>query len=435
MRSLRWTLRTAPQVGVGDLRHGLPCRGSSARVGQSSPRWRSSSARISGPTQVGSCTPFVTCEIGHVGDGAVRPQAVPHLARDLAVARRDAVRRARRAQRELRDAERLARVVRVRAPAGDQLARVDAELGRLAREQGGDLLGRVRVVAGRDRGVGREDGARAGGRERVVQREAAAQRLAARELEAREGGVALVEVHDGRVDVHRAQRAHATDPEHRVLGEAQVALADVQARRDEAVGRGVLGPVGVEQQERDAADLDAPDLRDDLPVGDRDGHGQRLVARGHERGGHAVGVGVDPVLVLPAARVGALAEVAVAVHQADRDERDGEIGRRLQDVAGEHAEAAGVDRQRLMDAVLGAEERGRPLGGDGGLGVRAREVGGDGLVDLVHPPGEAVVRASRSRADGGTSCRSRTGLECVRPQRAASTLANSSGPPVVHDQR
>ena len=75
------------------------------------------------------------------------------------------------------------------------------------------------------------------------------------------------------LDADRLERAHAADAEQHVLREAHVGVADVQARGDPAGGAVVLGPVGVEQEERDAADVDAPDLRDDLDVADR--HGDR----------------------------------------------------------------------------------------------------------------------------------------------------------------
>ena len=140
----------------------------------------------------------------------------------------------------------------------------------------------------------------------------------------------------------------------------------------------VLGALGVEQVERDAADVDAPDLRGDLDVADRDGDRDRLaVVAGDERGGQAVRVGVDPVLVLPAAGVDALAEVAVAVQEADRDQRPGAVGRLLEDVAGERAEAAGVDRERAVEAVLGGEVRDRALGRRDLVAPGAGEVGGD----------------------------------------------------------
>ena len=215
-------------------------------------------------------------------------------------------------------------------------------------------------------------------------RDALGQRAAvgARGLERDEGGVALVEVQDAGVDVHRLQRAHAADAEQDVLRKPRVGLADVEPRRDPAGGQVVLRPLGVEQVERDAADVHAPDLRGDLHVAHRHGHGQRLaVVAGDERGGEPLGVGVDPVLVLPAAGVDALAEVALAVHQPDRDERERTVGGLLEDVARERAEAAGVDRQRAMDAELRAEVGDRVLRRGRRLGERALEVGAHRRLD------------------------------------------------------
>jgi hypothetical protein len=54
-------------------------------------------------------------------------------------------------------------------------------------------------------------------------------------------------------------------------------------------------------------------------------------------------------------RVEHLAEVAFVVEQADGDDRHAEVAGRLQVIAGQHAEAAGVDRQHLGDAELHAE--------------------------------------------------------------------------------
>ena len=50
-----------------------------------------------------------------------------------------------------------------------------------------------------------------------------------------------------------------------------------------------------------------------------------------------------------------LAEVALAVQQADADERQRHVAGRLHVVAGKDAEAARVDAERLVEAVLGAE--------------------------------------------------------------------------------
>jgi hypothetical protein len=311
-----------------------------------------------------------------VVDGAVGPHGLPHLARDLAVATRDAVGGAARAQRELRDPARLGRVGAAEA---DDLLGVDAERAGDLRQRLGDLVRRVGVVAGRDRRVGGEDRARAGALQRGLERAVV---LAAGELERDERGVALVEVHDARLDPHRLQRAHAADAEQHVLGQARVLVADVQARGDPARGLGVLGPVRVEQEQRHAADVHAPDLRDDLRVGDRHGDRDRLaVVAGDERGGQAVRVRVDPVLVLPAAVVDALAEVAVAVQQADRDQRPGAVGGLLEDVARERAEAARVDRERAVEPVLGGEVRDRAVRRGRAVVRGTVEVGADAGLD------------------------------------------------------
>ena len=152
--------------------------------------------------------------------------------------------------------------------------------------------------------------------------------LLARELERGERRVALVHVDDAGLDAERAQRAHAADAEQDVLRQPRARVADVEPRRDPARSAGVLGPVGVEQEQRHAADVDAPDLG-----GHRRGRrsGRSIVSgsppsSGDERGGQPLGVGGHPVLVLPAAGVDALAEVALAVHQPDRDERQRAVG-------------------------------------------------------------------------------------------------------------
>ena len=68
-------------------------------------------------------------------------------------------------------------------------------------------------------------------------------------------------------------------------------------------------------------------------------------------------VGVDDrvALLLPALARQRLAEVAVPVQQSDADDRHAEVAGRLEVVAGEDAEAAGVLRQHGGDAELGRE--------------------------------------------------------------------------------
>ena len=199
-------------------------------------------------------------------------------------------------------------------------------------------------------------------------------------------------------------------------------------------GEVVLRPLRVEQVERHAADVHAPDLRRDLHLAHRHGHGQRrAVVAGHERGGQPLGIGVDPVLVLPAAGVDALAEVALPVHQTDGDERQRPVGRLLEDVARERAEAAGVDGQRAVDAELRAEVGDRVLGarraGAGPLEVVAhggldrgdpleqRAVARGAVERLRSPPRRAAGPGSRRSAPSARGRSRRT----ARGRRASTT--------------
>ena len=88
--------------------------------------------------------------------------------------------------------------------------------------------------------------------------------------------------------------------------------------------------------------------------------------------------------------VEALEEVALGVEQPDGDQRHAQVRRALQVVAGEHAEAARVDRQRLVQAELGREVRHGPCAQDAGVDVAPRRLGSEigvqpsvGVMDLT----------------------------------------------------
>ena len=71
--------------------------------------------------------------------------------------------------------------------------------------------------------------------------------------------------------------------------------------------------------------------------------------------GSSADVGVRIGLLLPAVVVEALAEVSLVVQDADADQRDAQVAGALEVVAGQHAKAAGVDRQALVQAELHRE--------------------------------------------------------------------------------
>ena len=260
-----------PQLLVGDARRRRPrSPGRRARSCQPSPRWRSSSVAHRPPSHVGMCTPLVTWAIGTSSSGRSGHRS-RHISRATSPWRAltPLAMRLERSANCVTPNGSASSSGRVR-PAAHQLVDVDAHLAGDARQHAGHLVGRVGVVAGRHRGVRGEDGAAPDGLERLVGR--AAVGLAGRSAPARAHASAawpsLRCTTPGSTPSACSARTPPM-PSSAYWARRSVGVAHVQARGDPAVGDVVLGPVGVEQQQRHAADVDAPDLGDDLPVADR----------------------------------------------------------------------------------------------------------------------------------------------------------------------
>ena len=101
-----------------------------------------------------------------------------------------------------------------------------------------------------------------------------------------------------------------------------------------------------------------------------------------------------------------MAEVAVPVEQADADEGHAEVARRFEVIAGEHAEAAGILRQRLADPELGGEVADELQGGSA-LQLEptvVREIAAELVRGVGEEPHEACVFGECLQApwvDGG----------------------------------
>ena len=211
-------------------------------------------------------------------------------------------------------------------------------------------------------GVRREHGAGADRRERLVDVEAGRRHELPHPLQAEEPGVALVGVEDLRRGVpgHRAvgaHRPHAADPDEDLLADAVLGVAAVEAVGDLAQVGVVVLDVGVEQQQRHAADRGHPHPR---PQHAALGHGdvdedRRALGVGEQVQREALRVERRVGLLLPAVEREGLPEVARAVEQPDRDQRHAEVGGGLEVVAREDAEPARVVRQHLGDAELHRE--------------------------------------------------------------------------------
>ncbi len=183
-----------------------------------------------------------------------------------------------------------------------------------------------------------------------------------------------------------ARTARTSYPEEHLLQEPVLAAPAVEPVGHVPLAGAVLLHVGVEQQQRHAADLGDPHMGVQGAAagqGEGDPHG-RGVGAAQQGDRQLVGVEQRVVLLLPAVAGQGLAEVAVPVEQADADERDAEVGGGLEVVAGEDAEAARVLRQGGGDAELRGEV------GDGGRWFGAG-LGGFLLVLVPAPAPQVVV--------------------------------------------
>ena len=204
----------------------------------------------------------------HVGLVEVGPEPVEHPARHVAVQLGDAVGALGQAEAHHRHVEdRGVAAVEVLGAEGQDLLGRHAGGRAVAREVLLDEVAREPVDAGRDRGVRGEHGAGAGDLERGVEVELRAVGVdgeLADPLEAEEARVALVGVEDlglgGAGDPGvGTEGADAADAEQQLLEQPVLGGAAVQPVGHVAELAGVLLDVGVEQQQRDAADLGDPD--------------------------------------------------------------------------------------------------------------------------------------------------------------------------------
>ena len=106
--------------------------------------------------------------------------------------------------------------------------------------------------------------------------------------------------------------------------------------------------------------------------------------------GSLIDIGLDVFFLLPAGAIEALAEISLAVKQSDADQRNTQVGSALDVIAGQHAEAAGVFRNRNVQAEFGGEVRHRPRpqnagmpGSPGAVRVEILALAAIGIVDAA----------------------------------------------------
>ena len=157
----------------------------------------------------------------------------------------------------------------------------------------------------------------------------------------------------------RADRAHPADACQNLLLDPVFLVAAVEPVGDTAKIVVVLRDVGIQQQQRDSAHLRDPHVRPQL-AGVRhcqlDQH-RVAVLVGEQTQRQALWIQRRVGLVLPTVGGQRLPEVARAVVQPDRDQRQAQVRRGLQVIARQNAQAAGIVRKHLGDAELHGEVR------------------------------------------------------------------------------
>ena len=182
----------------------------------------------------------------------------------------------------------------------------------------------------------------------------AAAKLALKQGQRKQRGVAFVHVIDVYTHSESIGHAHAAHAEHNFLLHAIVFVAAVKMVGKAAVPAGIELKVGIEQVNgndvaKAALDVVAPGTHGDDAIFDKNCNASRLFCAeiGGVPGLHGLG--------LLSAGGEMLLKVPFAVQQGECSQGNAHICRRAQGIAGQHAEAAGVSGHRRIDGDFHGE--------------------------------------------------------------------------------
>ena len=246
-------------------------------------------------------------------------------------------------------------------PQGQEVLHVEAQIGDEAAQVAAHQTRLETVESGRHGGVGGEQVAGAGGPQGLVEIHSVTAGVGADARQGGEGGVPLVEVAHLRFQIQGLQHPPAADAQDHLLEQTLLGPAAVQLGGDTPVHRAVDRVVAVQQVEIDPPHLHPPHTQGDLAPGKGHGDPQPVAGRGarrlHRHAGRLV-EGVEGELL--ALRVQHLAEIALLVQQPHPHHGHPQVAGGLEGVAGEDAQAAGVQGQGFAQAELHGEI-GHPL--------------------------------------------------------------------------
>ena len=177
-------------------------------------------------------------------------------------------------------------------------------------------------------------------------------------LHPHEGSMAFIAVENVRFKAQGAHQADPADAQHHLLLEAVLVVTTVQLVRDGAVLPVVVGDIRIQKVQRDAAHRQGPYLGMNGAAGKVNSHLEPLaVFVAHRRHRHFGVLLWRVVVYLVAVQRDRLLEIAVAVQQADAQHVHVAIAGFFEVVAGEYAQAAGVQAHRSVQPKFHAEIR------------------------------------------------------------------------------
>ena len=165
----------------------------------------------------------------------------------------------------------------------------------------------------------------------------------ARSFQKRESRMAFVDMHRGGLDAQRPQHVHTADAQHDFLAQALLGVGRVQTMGNRAIP-GLIGiELGIEQINRNPADVRSPNEHVDGRVEKRHTNLQRLVVLvAHQRDRIVRPVQHRFVVFLPAIVANSLRQVAPRINQPHRHDRNRQVAALLDVIAGQDPQAARI---------------------------------------------------------------------------------------------
>ena len=178
-------------------------------------------------------------------------------------------------------------------------------------------------------------------------------------LQAQEASVSLIQVGNARTCqatgiAESVDGAHAADTQHQLLLDAVFRVAAVQTVGHIPQVNGVFFNVGIQKQQRHAANLSHPQRNHNVTVvREGNGDGDLLAVFIQDwRHGKIARIVVLVVFFLPAIAGQRLREIAVGVQKTHTDQRNTEVRGGFHVITREHAQTARVNRQGGVNAKL-----------------------------------------------------------------------------------